>query len=167
MPAADQVGEAPAPLRRSAWAKVNLYLQVTGRRPNGYHELDSLIVFAAVGDSLTFEPASDLLFEVDSFQLSPDSMASLDDAAQVFVDQPKTAIVTQGHTDSSGSESYNQTLSERRAQSVANYLIGRGIEADRIVAVGYGESHPIDDNASAEGRARNRRVDLLMRAKRR
>ena len=108
---------------------------------------------------------SDLLFGVNSALLNASSRTSLDTAAQVFVDQPKTAIISQGHTDASGSETYNQELSVRRAQSVMNYLIGRGIDQTRIVAVGYGEGHPVADNGTPDGRDRNRRVDLLLKAK--
>jgi outer membrane protein OmpA-like peptidoglycan-associated protein len=108
---------------------------------------------------------SDVLFDVDSAILTPTSRGALDQAATVFLEYPKTAIVAQGHTDSTGSESYNQSLSERRAQAVANYLIGRGVDASRITALGYGEGHPIASNDTAGGRSRNRRVDLLLKAK--
>jgi outer membrane protein OmpA-like peptidoglycan-associated protein len=109
---------------------------------------------------------SDLLFAVDSSSLSVDSRASLDAAAQVFLDQPKTAIIAQGHTDSTGSEEHNLALSERRAKAVSNYLVGRGIDATRITALGYGEAYPVADNATDDGRMLNRRVDLLLKAKR-
>jgi len=74
----------------------------------------------------------------------------------------KTLIVVAGHTDSTGSNSYNQALSERRAASVADYLRSRGVVDARIETVGFGEDHPIADNATAEGRALNRRVELSL-----
>lgn len=118
-------------------------------------------------DMILVHFASDLLFDVDSAVLGAASLAGLDQAAAVFLDQPKTAIIAQGHTDSTGSEEHNLALSERRATAVRNHLIGRGVDAARITALGYGEGRPIADNGSAEGRRRNRRVDLLMKAKRR
>jgi outer membrane protein OmpA-like peptidoglycan-associated protein len=108
---------------------------------------------------------SDILFAVDSASLNQASQGSLQQAAAVFIENAKTAIIAQGHTDSTGSEEHNQALSERRARSVMNYLIGAGVDATRITALGYGEDHPVSDNDSAAGRSRNRRVDLLLKAK--
>ncbi|MFQ5719112.1 MAG: OmpA family protein [Acidobacteriota bacterium] len=120
----------------------------------------------SVGDDMLlvhFE--SDVLFAVDSASLNPSSRATLDDVAGVFAEFPKTAVIVQGHTDSTGSEEHNQALSERRAQSVANFLVGRSIEPKRIAAVGYGESQPVATNDTATGRHLNRRVDILLKAK--
>jgi outer membrane protein OmpA-like peptidoglycan-associated protein len=108
---------------------------------------------------------SDILFAVDSASLNMASQGSLEQAAGVFTEFPKTAIIAQGHTDSTGSEEHNQGLSERRAQSVVNYLIGAGVDSSRITALGYGENHPVASNDTAEGRSLNRRVDLLLKAK--
>lgn len=116
-------------------------------------------------DMLLVHFDSDVLFEVDSAVLDPASQRSLEQAAGVFLEYPKTAIISQGHTDSTGSEEHNLALSERRAKAVMNYLIGRGVDASRITAVGYGEGHPVTDNASEAGRQQNRRVDLLLKAK--
>lgn len=108
---------------------------------------------------------SDILFATNSASLSGSAFSALDQAASVLTEYKKTAIIAQGHTDSTGTESYNQTLSERRAQSVANYLIGQGIDASRITSVGYGENYPVADNSTSAGRQANRRVDLLLKAK--
>jgi outer membrane protein OmpA-like peptidoglycan-associated protein len=108
---------------------------------------------------------SDVLFDTDSATLKPGARAALDDAARVFQEYPKTAIVVQGHTDSTGTEIHNQELSERRAQSVVSYLVGQGVDAARITSVGYGEGHPIATNDTDTGRSQNRRVDLLLKAK--
>ena len=81
---------------------------------------------------------------------------------KVLFEYKDTTLQVAGHTDSSGSASYNQRLSERRAASVADYLLSKNIPADRLVVLGYGESRPIADNASTEGRAENRRVELLI-----
>ncbi len=119
-----------------------------------------------VGDDLLlvhFE--SDVLFEIDSAILDEDARAALNQASKVLIEYPKTAIVVQGHTDSTGGELHNQDLSERRAKAVSSFLIGRGISAERMTNVGYGEGHPIASNGSADGRRFNRRVDLLLKAK--
>ncbi len=81
------------------------------------------------------------------------------------MEHPKTAIIAQGHTDSTGSEVYNEQLSQRRAASVMHHLVFRGVDVSRITAVGYGEAHPVASNHTAEGRSRNRRVDVLLKAK--
>ncbi|MCF6262541.1 MAG: OmpA family protein [Xanthomonadales bacterium] len=109
---------------------------------------------------------SDILFAVNSAVLGGDSEYALVEFAGVMRDYPETAIVVQGYTDSTGSEEYNQKLSERRAQSVFNFMIGQDIYPERMYSVGYGESHPIADNSSLEGRNENRRVEILIRGKR-
>jgi outer membrane protein OmpA-like peptidoglycan-associated protein len=116
-------------------------------------------------DVLLLHFESDVLFDVGSALLNPGAQSTLDQAATVFNDYPKTAILAQGHTDSAGSEEYNQDLSERRATAVANHLIARGVDVSRITAVGYGEGQPVAGNDTPEGRSRNRRVDLLLKAK--
>jgi outer membrane protein OmpA-like peptidoglycan-associated protein len=116
-------------------------------------------------DMLLVHFASDVLFAVDSAVLNPASRASLDQAAEVFVQYPKTAILAQGHTDATGGEQHNQDLSERRAKAVSNYLVGRGVDPERITALGYGEGNPVASNETAAGRQQNRRVDLLLKGK--
>jgi outer membrane protein OmpA-like peptidoglycan-associated protein len=116
-------------------------------------------------DMLLVHFESDVLFDVGSAILNPDAQSALNQAADVLLEYRKTAILAQGHTDSSGSEEYNQDLSERRAKAVTNHLVGRAVDVDRITAVGYGEGYPVADNATPEGRAANRRVDLLLKAK--
>ncbi len=108
---------------------------------------------------------SDLLFDIDSALLGSSSRAALDDASRVFAEFPKTAVVIQGHTDSTGSEEHNQRLSERRAAAVKNYLTQRGVAPARMIAVGHGESQPVASNDTSDGRRRNRRVDILLKAK--
>jgi len=116
-------------------------------------------------DKLLVHFESDILFAVNSSELSSAAMGGLDQAAEVFVEFPKTAIIAQGHTDSTGSDDYNQQLSERRAMSVRNYLSSRGIDSVRILAEGYGEAYPVADNTTTTGRDQNRRVDLLIKGK--
>jgi outer membrane protein OmpA-like peptidoglycan-associated protein len=108
---------------------------------------------------------SDVLFGVDSATLDSDGRMTLEDVAGVLGEYRKTAVVVQGHTDSTGSEEHNQALSERRAKSVQNYLVTRGIDPDRIATLGFGESEPVASNDTESGRRQNRRVDIMLRAK--
>ncbi len=108
---------------------------------------------------------SDVLFAVDSAALSGGARANLDDVAGVVNEFDKTAVVVQGHTDSTGSEEHNQGLSERRASSVENYLVDRGVDPRRLAALGYGETAPVASNDTASGRQQNRRVDIMLRAR--
>ncbi|ANM28489.1 hypothetical protein ABI59_00875 [Acidobacteria bacterium Mor1] len=116
-------------------------------------------------DMLLVHFDSDVLFAVDSSTLNTNSRSAIDQAAAVFQEFPKTAIIAQGHTDSTGSDSHNQGLSERRADAVINYLASQGVDSGRMMSQGYGESHPIASNDTADGRSLNRRVDLLLKGK--
>ncbi len=99
-------------------------------------------------------------FEFDSARLSADSSAMLDDAVDILQRHSDLKVEIAGHTDSQGSDEYNQGLSERRAQAVADYLVAHGANVGNISVKGYGESQPVADNASKAGRAANRRVEL-------
>lgn len=116
-------------------------------------------------DTLLVHFESDVLFDVDSALLTGAARSTLDQVTFVVLEHKKTALVVQGHTDSTGSEQHNQDLSERRAAAVQNYLIGRGVDAGRITAVGYGEGFPTASNGTESGRRLNRRVDILLKAK--
>lgn len=116
-------------------------------------------------DTLLLHFDSEILFAVDSAIIQSGGHGSLDEVAGVLNEFPKTAVVVQGHTDSTGSEEHNQELSERRAKAVNNYLVGRGVGNGRITALGYGEGYPVASNDSESGRRRNRRVDILIKAK--
>jgi OOP family OmpA-OmpF porin len=101
-------------------------------------------------------------FAFDSADLKPAMEAELDDvAAKVKASKGDEMLQIVGHTDSTGPEAYNQNLSERRAQSAADYLISQGVPASRITIMGMGESSPVADNSTREGRAANRRVEVL------
>ncbi len=106
--------------------------------------------------AVTFK--SDVLFDINSAALKPGAYSEINRVARVLGDYPQTSILVAGHTDSSGEEAYNQTLSERRAASVKNALIDQGVSAMRVTTVGYGETQPIASNYTAEGRQLNRRV---------
>jgi len=116
-------------------------------------------------DTLLVHFDSDVLFDSGSATLTGESRSTLDQAAEVFMEFPKTAIIAQGHTDSVGSEESNQQLSEQRAGSVKSYLVARGVANERIVSLGYGESQPVTTNDDEYARSKNRRVDLLLKAK--
>ena len=99
-------------------------------------------------------------FEFDKSDIRPDAGVILDEAASQLAQVPNTRVSVEGHTDSSGADAYNQSLSERRAGSVRDYLAAKGVDAGRLSTAGYGESQPVADNATDEGRALNRRVEL-------
>lgn len=115
-------------------------------------------------DELKVTVKNDVLFDYNSAALRSASRTALRDMADVFAKYPQTTIAVQGHTDSTGSESYNQRLSERRADSVAGYLEQLGVRSSRIEAEGLGESSPRATNSTASGRQLNRRVELHIRA---
>lgn len=107
---------------------------------------------------------SDILFDYDSAALRSTSRTTLTELAENFARYPDNQLIVEGHTDSTGSETYNQKLSERRASSVADYLIDRGVAASSIIVYGFGESQPKSSNETAEGRQLNRRVEIQIRA---
>ncbi len=117
-----------------------------------------------VGEGIVVEFSSNVLFGFDKTNLSTESKASLDKLVQVLNTYKDTDIELQGHTDSKGSVSYNQNLSEERAGSVSAYLVGAGINFSRMTIKGFGEGIPKYDNATAEGRSQNRRVEFLITA---
>jgi outer membrane protein OmpA-like peptidoglycan-associated protein len=117
-----------------------------------------------VGEGIVVEFSSNVLFAFDKSNLSDDATTNLDKLVKVLNGYPDTDIELQGHTDSKGSESYNQKLSERRATTVSGYLTDKGIAASRITIKGFGETVPKYDNETAEGRAQNRRVEFLITA---
>jgi OOP family OmpA-OmpF porin len=99
-------------------------------------------------------------FAFDSAEIDGASSVVLDAAADQLNECRNVSVMVEGNTDSIGTDAYNQGLSERRAESVRSHLIGRGVSASRLTAVGYGESRPIASNDTDEGRALNRRVEL-------
>lgn len=99
-------------------------------------------------------------FDFDKWNIRPDAVVILDHAVDVLRANPEVRIEVQGHTDAYGSDAYNERLSDRRAKSVMDYFIRKGIDPDRLTWSGFGEREPIDTNKTSEGRARNRRVEL-------
>jgi outer membrane protein OmpA-like peptidoglycan-associated protein len=114
------------------------------------------------GDNIILNMPGNVTFATNSSNISPDFYRVLDSVALVINEFEKTYIDINGHTDSTGAESYNQTLSEARANSVARYLESQKVVSARIVTRGMGESQPIADNDTPEGRALNRRVEIIL-----
>jgi len=104
--------------------------------------------------------AADAFFDFDKASLKPEGMSKLDDLAGKIKDLTLEVVIAVGHTDAVGSDAYNQKLSLRRAEAVKAYLVSKGIEANRIYTEGKGKKQPVADNNSAEGRAKNRRVEI-------
>ncbi|WP_095119208.1 OmpA family protein [Pseudomonas sp. Irchel s3f10] len=109
---------------------------------------------------ITLSDAGNVLFDFDKSDLTPAAKAQLDTLMDKLRNADVVSIKVIGHTDSKGSDAYNQALSERRASSVAAYLLSQGLAPDKLTSEGRGESEPVADNASDEGRAQNRRVEL-------
>lgn len=114
------------------------------------------------GIQLTFD--SGILFDVNKADLKAPAKMNLKKVAQVLTDYPDTDLLIAGHTDADGADDYNLDLSQRRAESVKTYLVGQGVDPRRLETVGFGETQPVADNASADGKAKNRRVEVAIMA---
>ena len=117
-----------------------------------------------VGEGIVVEFSSNVLFGFVSSNLSADAKTNLDKLVKILNVYPDTDIEVQGHTDSKGSESYNQNLSQKRASAVSEYLFTKGISNNRIRTKGFGENMPKYDNDLENGRSQNRRVEFLITA---
>jgi outer membrane protein OmpA-like peptidoglycan-associated protein len=115
-----------------------------------------------IGDNITLNMPGNVTFATDSSDLRPAFFDVLNSVGTVLTEFDQTVVEVAGHTDSSGSESYNQSLSERRAGTVTQYLQTQGIAGQRLMTVGMGELRPIADNSSDSGKQANRRVEITM-----
>ena len=115
------------------------------------------------GEAIRLSLPGNVTFPTDSAQIQPQFQPTLSSLAQTLRQYDRTVIDIAGHTDDTGSAAYNQQLSEQRAASVANYLISQGINPNRIIHGGFGESRPIATNQTPAGRQANRRVDIQVR----
>ncbi len=114
------------------------------------------------GINVTFDEASGVYFDTEKYNINAKSKETLNKLAGIFKEYPKSNILVEGHTDDTGSESYNLTLSKNRAQAVSGYLVNNGVTSGRFDTKWYGESQPKYDNTTADGRAKNRRVELAI-----
>ncbi|MBA3056077.1 MAG: OmpA family protein [Sphingomonadales bacterium] len=112
------------------------------------------------GQAILVNLPEGVTFDVGSYTLKPEFRATLDKVAESLKQYPDSLIDVYGHTDSTGSDAYNQTLSENRARTVANYLSVQGVSSARVRSQGFGETMPVADNATDEGRRKNRRVEI-------
>ena len=115
-----------------------------------------------IGDNITLNMPGNVTFATNSSDLSPAFFDVLNSVGKVLKEFDKTVVEVAGHTDNTGSDSYNQSLSERRAGSVSTYLQAQGVSSQRLITVGMGEQRPVADNNSADGRQANRRVEITM-----
>lgn len=115
-----------------------------------------------IGDNITLNMPGNITFATNSSDLSPQFFDVLTSVGKVLKEYNKTVVEVAGHTDSDGSDSYNLSLSQRRAGAVAQYLEGQQINPQRIITVGMGESRPVADNSTAAGKQQNRRVEITM-----
>lgn len=117
---------------------------------------------AREGDNLRLSMPGSITFGVDRYEVRPEFYDTLGAVVQVLKEYDKTSIRVTGYTDSTGSDSYNQTLSENRAASVGQYLISQGVAPGRVMTSGMGERNPVASNDSEEGRQANRRVEMVL-----
>jgi outer membrane protein OmpA-like peptidoglycan-associated protein len=116
-------------------------------------------------DGIKLVMSSDVTFATNSSDINSGFYPTLNSVAKVLKEYNKTNVVVSGFTDSTGNASNNQSLSERRAQSVSNYLAGQGVSGNRLFSQGFGARNPIASNATVEGRSANRRVEIMLRPK--
>lgn len=114
------------------------------------------------GEGIIVKFDSGILFDVDKTDLKSAARTNLENLATSLKNNPQTNISIIGHTDSTGTASYNQTLSERRAASVKSYLVTNGVSGSRLSTTGKGKNEPIASNSTADGRAQNRRVEIVI-----
>lgn len=115
-----------------------------------------------VGEGILITFDSGLLFDVNSYQLRSNTRQNLEELARILNKYDDTEVLIQGHTDSTGSDDLNLTLSENRAKSVSNHLLLKGVTSERLVPMGMGEGYPVADNETNAGRQANRRVEVAI-----
>lgn len=114
------------------------------------------------GINVVFDEASGVYFDTNKYNINNASATTLNKLAGIFKEYADTNILVEGHTDNTGPDDYNMTLSKQRAQSVTSFLSGQGISSGRFTTNWYGENQPKYDNSTVEGRAKNRRVELAI-----
>jgi peptidoglycan-associated lipoprotein len=154
---------SPVDAAATTWTAPNqtgdVPITVTATDSRGGTVTASCTVRVVMREEIAFE---DVHFDFDRFNLRPDALKILDDAAAKILANPDIRVTVEGHADSIGTQQYNLALGERRANSAREYLISRGVPAARLQTVSYGEDRPIADNNTAQGRAQNRRAHLVV-----
>uniref|UniRef100_UPI002615F124 OmpA family protein n=1 Tax=uncultured Vibrio sp. TaxID=114054 RepID=UPI002615F124 len=163
----DSIGKSKTGKYDSHAALIGLTYTFNAAKPTSIEmslpAVNDVVVVESLPQTLTFSSKNrDDFLEVDSTELSHEFIEQLSEFASVLNYYPQSRVVIVGHTDSTGSEDYNQDLSERRAQAAANQLIDFGVMSSQIEVRGEGYSSPIADNQTAEGRAKNRRVEVTI-----
>ena len=115
-----------------------------------------------IGDNITLNMPGNVTFATDSADLNADFFNVLNSVSKVLKEFDQTIVEVAGHTDNTGSDEYNEALSDRRARTVASYFESRNIPSQRLLTIGMGESRPVADNGTTEGRQANRRVEITM-----
>jgi outer membrane protein OmpA-like peptidoglycan-associated protein len=123
---------------------------------------DAVVERADDGIVVTFDENSGVYFNTNKYNINSASQETINKLAAIFREYPNTNILIVGHTDSTGAEDYNRTLSKNRAYAVTNYLTGKGLNSGRFNTNWFGESQPMHDNSTATGRAKNRRVNIAI-----
>lgn len=144
----------------AAGAAVGIYMDKQAKKMEDIKDAEVERVDEAI--KLTFD--SGILFGFDSFSLTPEAQESILKLSEILNEYPDTNISIEGHTDNKGTAEYNQKLSEQRAQSVRNYLKMKGVEESRLFTIGHSFDKPVETNDTEEGRAKNRRVEILITA---
>lgn len=134
------------------------------RQAEELRQIEGIEVERTAEDAINVRLRNDVLFDVDSSALRAESRTTLRDIADVMERYPDQTVQVEGHADSTGADDYNQRLSERRAQAVADYLVTQGVARSSIRSIGYGETRPRASNNTAEGRQLNRRVEISIQA---
>lgn len=146
-----------------AGAGVGAYMDAQERKLREQMRNSGVGVTRTAENEITLNMPSDITFDVDRSDIKPQFQSTLANVAQTLREYASTTVDVAGHADSTGPDDYNQALSQRRADAVAQALVSNGVQPVRVVAVGFGESRPIADNATVAGRQANRRVEIKLR----
>ncbi len=149
---------APAPAPAPALAPRSAPAPAPAAAPAPAPAPAAAVVPAPTSEKVTF--AADAFFDFDKSVLKPEGRAKLDDLVGKMSGLNLEVIIAVGHTDSVGTDTYNQRLSIRRSEAVKSYLVSKGVEKNRVYTEGKGEKQPVADNKTSEGRAKNRRVEI-------
>ena len=115
-----------------------------------------------VGEGILITFDSGILFDFDKYSLKPETRQNLEELAPTLIKYDDTDVLVLGHTDNVGSDTYNESLSEKRANAVDNFLVAKGVASSRLKSEGYGETDPVASNETEEGRQLNRRVEVVV-----